>query len=106
MTNHSRSEHLENKESTKKSLEVDSNASVEFTELFPRSFMEKYTTTSDIYTFFRKGGFQAEKTEDFAKISEQELTIYISKNTSFQSWSEMLGLASNEFVLSQFDTLL
>ena len=84
-----------------------SNASgemeVPFTELFTDSFMQEYTNYSSIDDLFEDGGFQAHTNEEFESISEEELDAHISRNTEFQTFQEMLGEASAQYVLRQLD---
>ncbi|RSU07991.1 hypothetical protein CBF30_01760 [Vagococcus entomophilus] len=85
------------------SIEVDANASVDFTDLFTNAFMKEHTSFSDIYSFFEKGGFKAKTNEDFEKIDEKSLDAYIIKQTDFSSWLEMLAIASNEYIATKFE---
>lgn len=85
-------------------IEVQSDAVIDFIDLFPTSFMQQYTDAPDIYLFFKNGGFRAETNEDFEQIDEKELDHYISAHTTFENWLEMLGVASNEYVMRQFGT--
>lgn len=97
------------KELNKRLNDLQSNASrisghnsVPLNELFTQKFMEKYTKGfKDINAFFDASPFVLENQEDFKAIPEDELDIYVSGNTLFDSWEEMLSKAGSEWTAKQ-----
>ncbi|QHJ72494.1 hypothetical protein DP120_09475 [Planococcus halotolerans] len=96
-------------ELNKKLSDLQSNAnsisgqnSVPLNELFTRKFMESNTKGfTDISSFFDASPFVLEKQEDLNSIPADELDIYVSKNTLFNSWKEMLSKAGSEWTVKQ-----
>ena len=66
---------------------------VGFDELFNPSFMKSYTDFNNMDEFFDKSPFEVETNEDFEKLDESELDLYVDKITRFSSWEEMLHKA-------------
>lgn len=73
--------------------EIEGTHTVNFGELFNIEFMEKYTNSSSISEFLNASGLDFSSQESFKNINETELDVYISKNSSFSSWSEMKSKA-------------
>lgn len=96
-------------ELSKKLDDLQSNAnrisgknSVPLNELFTQKFMENHTKGfTDINSFFDASPFVLEKQEDLKSIPEGELDIYVSENTLFGSWKEMLSKAGSEWTAKQ-----
>lgn len=88
------------KQLQKKAESLDGK-SVSFYEMFPSSFMKKYTNFQDIDSFFDASGFNANTNEDFDKIPESELDSFVATNSKFSSWEEMLNVATELY----FDSL-
>lgn len=70
-------------------------------DLFTPTFMTKYTKHSSINSFFEASPFTLESQEDLETIPEDELDSFVSKNTSFKSWQDMLGEAGAEWTSTQ-----
>jgi hypothetical protein len=66
--------------------------------LFNEGFMQRYTKVGNIQEFFDKSPFKLETEEDFDKIDEAELDIYVSEQTTFGSWDKMKGKAGEEYL--------
>lgn len=81
--------------------ELSKTTEVPFDELFTDSFMHKHTPYSSIDEFLTAGGFNAQTSEEFEKIPDEELNQFVSKVTSFSTWEEMLDEATSEYVLSK-----
>lgn len=64
---------------------------VSLNELFNDSFMSKYTRFTNANEFVKESKFDF---SDIESIPDEELDIFVSKNTQFSNWSEMLGKAS------------
>jgi hypothetical protein len=85
-----------------KSIEkYEGGKEVGFSELFTSSFMMKYTKFNNIYEFFDKSPFKVVTQKDLETINEEELDIYVSKNTQFTTWKSMSGKATNEHLAKQ-----
>ncbi|KKB34139.1 hypothetical protein [Bacillus thermotolerans] len=80
---------------------LEEGQSVTFTELFTERFMSKYTRFTSIEEFFEKSPFEVQTNEDFDKINKAELDKYVSENTQFSSWENMLGEAGKEHIARQ-----
>ncbi|WP_249870721.1 hypothetical protein [Oceanobacillus saliphilus] len=86
---------LKQLEKNAKSVEGDNH--VPFNEMFNTSFMKKYTDFTNIDSFFDASPFTLETQEDLQAIPEDELDIFVSENTSFNTWQEMLSKAGKEW---------
>lgn len=80
---------------------LDGKHEVSFDKLFTRSFMRKHTNYASLDALLEAGGFQAKTKKEFESIPEKELDSHIAKCTKFRSWEEMLGEATEAYVLSQ-----
>lgn len=70
-------------------------------ELFDEKFMTTYTNSSTISDFFHKGNFNIKSAEDFKAIPPDTLNSFISQNSDFDTWSDMLKKASAIHVKKQ-----
>lgn len=75
--------------------------SVSFEELFTEEFMEENTDFTSIDDLLEAGGFHAETNEDFEAIPEDALDAHVAKTTRFDSWEDMLGEATEQYLISQ-----
>ena len=66
--------------------------------MFPTTFMEKHTNYNDIDSFFEAGGFNVETNEEFEQIPESKLDSFVSANSEFNTWDEMLSLATDIYL--------
>lgn len=64
-----------------------------YEELFPPTFMTKYTQFRTIEDMVEKSSIKGEKKEDF---SSGEWNKFVKEKTSFQSWEEMFAKAGEE----------
>lgn len=71
---------------------------VSFDVLFTDSFMRKYTNFANIDEFEKLSGFDY---SDIESIPDSDLDKFVSDNTSFSKWSEMLGKATELYVASE-----
>lgn len=69
---------------------LDGTHSVSFDNLFPPTFMQKHTSSSNIDEFTKRSDFDWENMET---ISEKSLNSYVAKHTSFSNWDEMKAKA-------------
>lgn len=85
------------KQMEKGAKELSKTKHVSFGELFPASFMRKYTSFSSMDELLDAGGFKVESQEDFEAITDEEFDKHIAKNTRFKSWEDMLGEATSQY---------
>ncbi len=71
---------------------------VPLVELLNPAFLKKHTKYSNIDVFFKAGGFKVESKEDFEKIPDDKLDTFISKNTKFKNWEEMISIAGTDWI--------
>jgi hypothetical protein len=75
---------------------------VEFSELFCSEFMLFNTDFESMEAMFAASGFTVRSQEDFASIPDDKWDAFVQQRTRFQSWNEMLGRATQEYVKSRF----
>src|SRR6266704_1562342 len=73
---------------------LEGQHAIPFDELFPTSFMSRYTNFSSIDELLQKSNFNINSQEDFEKIPEDEMDSFIAMNTSFLTWNQMFTKAS------------
>ena len=80
---------------------VDGEHQIPITELLNNSFMNKYTSLDAAQDFI--DGCENVCGSEFSEIDEndEKFTDFIKENTNFNSWSEMLKNASENWVVSQ-----
>ncbi|WOO36054.1 hypothetical protein R2R35_19990 [Anaerocolumna sp. AGMB13020] len=83
--------------SVDKAKNID-GSKVDFEDIFNSEFMKAHTNVSNIDDFFAQGKFNFETDDEFEAIPEDELDKYVSANTNFQSWQEMLDAASFDYL--------
>lgn len=81
-----------------KKLEPLKEQEVSFNELFPSTFMMKYTQFKTINEMVEKSPFKVESGADFKNIPDKEWDNYVKEKTSFQSWNEMMSKAGKEYL--------
>lgn len=74
---------------------------VSFDKLFTRSFMLTHTNYSSLDDLLEAGGFRAATNEEFEAIPEEKLDAHIAKCTNFNSWEDMLGEATEQYITDQ-----
>lgn len=85
------------KQMEKGTKELSKTKYVSFGELFPSSFMLKYTSFSSMDELLKTGGFKGKSLEDFKAIPDAEFDKHIAANTRFKSWKDMLGEATSQY---------
>ena len=71
---------------------------VPFNELFTHSFMTKYTKYQTFDELLDDSGFVVETNDDFAAIPDDLFDAHISKNTTFNSWNDMMEQATSDYI--------
>lgn len=69
---------------------------VSLKDLFNQQFLEKYTKFFSVEDMFTRSGFKINSEEDLKAIPDGEWDKFISANTNFNSWKEMLNTAAGE----------
>lgn len=72
--------------------------SIPFNEIFSYNFMHTNTNIDSIDEFFECAGIVIQTQEDFQELEERILDEAVVKFTTFNSWEEMIQLASKEYV--------
>jgi hypothetical protein len=70
-------------------------------ELFDPPFMLSYTRFATISRMLERGGFNATSNEEFARIPEEQLDLWVAAHTEFGSWLEMCARAVEEWAARQ-----
>lgn len=78
--------------------ELDGENEVPFSQLFPESFMQEYTSFSSFDEMLSSGGFNVESQEDFDAIPDDVFDRHVVSTTKFSGWEEMLGEATSQYV--------
>lgn len=81
--------------------EIDGENEIPLVELFPPSFMQKYTDFQDIEEFFDQSPWNVESQDDLEAIPQQEFDSYVSDTTQFDSGEEMQGKAVEEWAAKE-----
>lgn len=74
---------------------IDGENSVPLTELFTDSFTQSHSNFNSFDEFAISSGFDF---SDIESIPENELDTFISENTNFNSWKDMLSAATEKWV--------
>lgn len=74
---------------------------VDFAELFPASFMRKYTRYRSWDKFLSGSGFAIASQADFEALPEADMDAYVRRATKFGSWKEMLDTATDKYAARQ-----
>ena len=85
------------KKMEKGAKELSQTKKVPFSELFPTSFMQKYTSFSSMNELLEAGGFHIESEEDFKAIPDDAFDKHIATTTNFKNWEDMLREASSQY---------
>ena len=73
-------------------------------DLLTNDFVKAASNNQEIESFDEllvKGGYDIQSQEDFEAIPDDEFDEFISKNTSFATWSDMLSAATEQYVSNQ-----
>ena len=87
-----------NLDQLQKNVEKLKDEKVTYNELFPSSFLERYTNFISFDDMLAKSGFKIETMEDFANIPAVEWDAFIALNTRFANWEVMQQKAYEEHV--------
>lgn len=82
----------------KAAQELDGTHEVKMSELFPMTFMQRYTQFVSFDELLEKSGFKVDTQEDFKAIPDDEFDAYICEVTRFDNWKAMLDMGTKEYV--------
>jgi hypothetical protein len=77
------------------------DSEVPFNTLFTQSFMAKHTPYESIDEFLDNSGLDISSNDDFDNIPQEKLDEYVKKVSDFNSWEEMFGAASDEYIFKK-----
>ena len=86
------------KEMAKRAKELDGTHQVPLKDLLTGEFMRKHSRFSSFRRFLDASPFKVETSEDFDAIPDAEMDAYVSSETDFDSWEDMLSDATQEYV--------
>lgn len=66
---------------------------VKFSELFPDSFIKKYTQFETLENLFESSDFKVNTVKDLDAIPRDDWDKFINDHTNFSSWEDMMGKA-------------
>ncbi len=69
-----------------------------FDEIMTPSFMARFSNFSSFEEMVNKSGFAVNSQEDFEAIPDEQWDHFVAANTQFRTWSDMLELASAEYL--------
>ncbi|KYZ08715.1 MULTISPECIES: hypothetical protein [Vibrio harveyi group] len=75
--------------------------SVKLADLMDSEFLAGCSDFKDLEHMFDESGFIINSKEDFEAIPDEEWEVFITNNTSFESWEDMQKAASAAFVKKQ-----
>ena len=75
--------------------------SVDFEDLFDKSFMRKYTNYRSFEKFLQGGKFHITSQQDFEDLPEEQMDKHVAKTTRFSSWGEMIDFATDIYARKQ-----
>lgn len=81
--------------------ELDGEHKVPFEELFPPSFMKRYTTFESIEKMVETSGYKVENADDFKAIPDAAWDSFVRQRTKFDNWGDMLRKAGEEWAASK-----
>lgn len=85
----------------KNAKELEKTQSISFDILFNSKFMSKHTVFSSFDSLLEAGNYKVNSQEDFEAIPDDEFDTFISSNTKFESWQDMIDTASTEYALNK-----
>ena len=81
---------------SRKAKSISGENEVSFDELFPVSFMKKYTKFNSIDEFEEQSDFDF---TDIENIDDAALDHYVSIHTNFSKWDDMLAEAGEQWTI-------
>ena len=75
--------------------------SVDFEDLFDKSFMRKYTNYRSFEKFLQGGRFHITSQQDLEDLPEEQMDKHVAKTTRFSRWGEMIDFATDIYARKQ-----
>ncbi|MBR1453234.1 MAG: hypothetical protein IJ593_01100 [Lachnospiraceae bacterium] len=75
-------------------------SSISFDKVFTSKFMKINTPYSSFDDMMQAGNFDISSSEAFENIPDKDLDVFISKNTKYKSWQELLDDAVSQYIFS------
>lgn len=85
----------------RRARQLDGQHQVSVASLLSPAFLGRCSRFKSADELFESSGFTIQSTEDFAAIPDAEWDSFISGNTNFASWQEMLNAAVKEWTIKQ-----
>ncbi len=85
----------------RRAKELDGQHQVSIANLLTPEFLSQCSRFRSADELFEGSGFKVQSTEDFAAIPDAEWDTFISGNTGFANWQEMLDAAVKEWTIRQ-----
>lgn len=86
----------------KKNLnELGNTSKVAFVDLLSADFLSSCSSFSSFEEFMNATGFKVESSEDFDAIPQNDMDQFVSKNTTYSNWTELLQAAAGEYAKKQ-----
>ena len=85
----------------KNAKELDGTHSVSLTDVLTPAFVSQHTRFADADQLFEASGFNANSQADFEAIPEDKLDVFISSESSFGSWKDLLSAAGAAWAKSK-----
>lgn len=82
----------------KNAKELEGTHQVKLTDSLNPEFVSSHSKFPDLEALFAASGFKIDSVEDFAAVPGDELDKFISENTDFTSWEEMLRSGSTAYM--------
>ncbi|WP_409276411.1 hypothetical protein V1499_23055 (plasmid) [Neobacillus sp. SCS-31] len=83
----------------------NSGLEVTIQDLLSDRFMQKFTSFKSLDDFFKNSPF-AEKYEADEAIEPDELNLYVSSNSDFENWEEMIRLAYIDYFAEEHGAVI
>lgn len=74
------------------------SGSYDFDEIFPKSYMQSVSKYDSIEDFLKASPETITNAEEFENADEAILDVFVSENTNFSTWKEMLNDAASQLV--------
>lgn len=88
-------------ELARKAKALDGTNHVPLTDMFPPTFMQKYTSFETLEAMLTAGGFTAGTQEEWDAIPQEQLDAFVAQHSRFGSWQEMLNTGGTEWASRQ-----
>lgn len=67
-------------------------------EILNEDFLQANTDFETVEDLFQKAGYQIDSQEDLDTVPQEDIDVFISKNTKYATFSELMADASNAYI--------